>query len=134
MQDTNGSLSKDEFPPRAELRQMVAQAPLPVIAPGTLDSVSTDGPEIQKAALAVLCEVNAALAADDFEKLKACFFPGQAYWKDQLALTWHLRTFATPAVVAAALLETKELRGLAEGIKLEGTPHFVPATPFLVRS
>lgn len=133
MLDTNGTPFKDEYPPRAELRQLVAQAPLPVIAAGTLDPASTDGSEILKAALGVLSELNAALAAEDNEKLNTCFFPGQTYWKDQLALTWHLRTFADPAVVAASLLDTKKLRGLNEGIKLEGVPQFVPASPFLVR-
>lgn len=82
----------------------------------------------------MLSELNAALAAEDAEKLKTCFFPEQAYWRDQLALTYHLRTFATPAVVAASLLETKKLRELTEGIKLEGVPQFIPATPVLVRS
>ena len=134
IQDTKGTLLKDEYPPRAELRQLAAQAPLPVIARGTLDSASTDSAELLRAALGVLNELNSAMAADDAEKLKACFFPGQAYWRDQLALTYHLRTFATPAVVAASLLETKNLRGLIEGIKLEGAPQFVPATPVLVRS
>lgn len=134
IQDTNGTSSKDEYPPRAELRQLAAQAPLPVIAPGTLDPASTDGAEILRATQGVLSDLNAALATDDAEKLKACFFPGQAYWRDQLALTYHLRTFATPAVVAASLLETKRLRGLTEDIKLEGAPQFIPATPVLVRS
>lgn len=133
MQDTNGTSFKDEYPPRAELRQLAALAPLPVIAPGTLDPASTDSSEILKAATGVLNELNAALAAEDTEKLKTCFFPEQAYWRDQLALTYHLRTFATPAVVAASLLETKKLRRLTEGIKLEGVPQFIPATPVLVR-
>lgn len=105
-----------------------------MIDPGTLEQVSTDGPEISKATIEVLDKINVALATEDFAKLKTCFFTGQAYWRDQLALTYHLRTFATPGVVAASLLETKKLRGLEDGIKLEGTPQFVPATPFLVRS
>lgn len=134
MQDINVTSSKDEYPPKAELRQLAALTPLPVIAPGTLDPASTDDSETLGAALGVLSELNAALASEDVERLKTCFFPGQAYWRDQLALTYHLRTFATPAVVAASLLETTKLRGLGEGIKLEGTPQFIPATPVLVRS
>lgn len=110
----------------------MAQAPLPVIAPGTVDSDAMGGSEPLKAALTVLDEFNAALAADDAEKLKTCFFPEQAYWKDQLALTYHLRTFATPSAVAASFLETKKLRGLTEGIKIKGDPQFIPATPVLV--
>lgn len=105
-----------------------------MIAPGTLDPASTDGSSILGAALGVLDEFNAALASEDAERLKTCFFPGQAYWRDQLALTYHLRTFASPAVVVASLLETKKLRGLTDDIKLEGAPQFIPATPVLVRS
>lgn len=87
---------------------------------------------LKAAALGVLDDFNAALAAEDLGKLRACFLPEQAYWRDQLALTYHLRTFATPAVVAAAFLETKKLRALTESIKLEGAPQFVPVSPVLV--
>lgn len=134
MENTSDIPSTDEYPPRVELRQLTAQSPLPVIVPGTLDEASTGSSEISAAALGVLSEFNTALAAADAEKLEACFFPGQAHWRDQLALTYHLRTFATPPVIAAGLLETSKLRGLAEGVKLEGEPQFVPATPVLVRS
>lgn len=134
MQGTNGNgiSVRDEYPPKAELRQLVAQAPLPVIVPGTIDPASIGGSEALKATLGVLNEFNAALAAEDTGTLRDCFFPEQAYWRDQLALTYHLRTFATPAVVATSLLETKKLRALTESIKLEGAPQFVPATPVLV--
>lgn len=134
MENTSDIPSKDEYPPRVELRQLTAQSPLPVIAPGTLDGASTGSSEISRAALGVLSEFNTALAAGDAEKLAACFFPGQAHWRDQLALTYHLRAFATPPVIAAGLLETSKLRGLAGGVRLEGEPQFVPATPVLVRS
>lgn len=130
--DINDTSSKDEYPPAVELRQLSVQYPLPVITPGTVDPASMVGSEPLNAALAVLSEFNDALAVGDDEKLKACFFPEQAFWRDQIALTYHFRTFATPAVVAASLLETKKLRGLTESIKLEGTPQFVPATPVLV--
>lgn len=132
MQGTNGTQFGDEYPPKAKLRELVAQAPLPVIAPGTVNPASISSSDSFEAALVVLNELNAALAAEDAKKLKACFFSEQAYWRDQLALTYHLRTFATPAVLAASFLETKKLRGLTEGIKLEGAPQFIPATPVLV--
>lgn len=132
MQGMDGVSSKDEYPPKAQLRQLVAQAPLPVLAPGTVDPASTGDSEPLETATLLLEEFNAALAADDVEKLKACFFPEQAFWRDQLALTYHIRTFTTLSVAAAALLETKKLRGLDKGLKLKGTPQFVPATPVLV--
>lgn len=132
VQGTNNTSFKDAYPPKAELRQLVALAPLPVIAPGTLDPASMGGSVPLREALAVLNEFNAALAAEDAEKLKKCFFPEQAHWRDQLALTYHLRTFTAPAVIAESFLETKKLRGLTESIKLEGAPQFIPATPVLV--
>jgi hypothetical protein len=79
-------------------------------------------------------EFNEFLAADDAAGLASCFFSEQAWWKDILALTYHLRTFATPGVIVAALLETKELRGVSGGIQLEGAAQFIPASPILVSS
>lgn len=132
MQGTNGTASKGEWPPKAELHQLVARAPLPVIATGTVDPASISSTEALEATTVVLKELNAALEAEDVDKLKTCFFPAQAYWRDQLALTYHLRTFAGPDVITASLLETKKLRGLTDSIQLEGTPQFIPATPVLV--
>lgn len=104
-----------------------------MLASGTVDQVaSLSSAESRHAAEAVLHAVNAALAADDAAALTACFFPDQAYWRDQLALTYHLRTFATPSVVAASLLDTSKRRGVAEGIALEGAPQLTPVSPFLV--
>lgn len=132
IQDAGGISMKNEYPPRTNLRQLVAQSPLPAIAPGTVNLDSMGGSEPREAVLVALEELNAALAVGDSQRLTACFFPEQAYWRDQLAMTYHLRTFATPAIVAASLLETKKLRGLKKSIALVGTPQFVPATPALV--
>lgn len=132
MEGINNTLLKDENPPRAKLQHLVTQAPLPEIAPGTVDPALMGGSEPLKVALAVLNNLNTALAAEDTEKLKMSLFAEQAYWRDQLALTYHLRTFATPSVVAASFLETKKLRGLKGDIKLEGNPQFIPVTPNLV--
>jgi hypothetical protein len=64
--------------------------------------------------------------------LESCFYADQAFWKDQLALTYHLRTFKTPGVISASLLETKKLRSLSKGIAVDGAALFLPATPGLV--
>lgn len=85
-----------------------------------------------KVVLAVLSVLNHALATQDSELLKSCFFPGQAFWRDQLALTYHIRTFASVDSIAASLLETRKLRGLAAGFELSGAAQFIPATPVLV--
>lgn len=120
-------------PPKADLRKLMSQHAIPIIPPGTVDLVSMGGEEPTKLALAVLKKLSAALAADDAEMLESCFLSEQAFWKDQLALTYHLRTFATPGVITSSLLETKSLRGLTEAFELKGKAHFVPATPVLVR-
>lgn len=90
------------------------------------------GEEPCKVAHEVLNEFNAALFSGNAKRLLACFFATQVFWRDQLALTCHLRTFSTPNVVATSLLQTSKLRGLKEDIKLEGAAQFVPATPTLV--
>lgn len=74
---------------------------------------------------------NAVLTNNDAAALQACFFPAQSYWKDSLALTYHLRTFRGPEVIAKNLLATKEARQCNPVWKLEGAV-FVPATPALV--
>lgn len=90
------------------------------------------GDEATKQANAVLNRLNAALAPDDAATLESCFYADQAYWKDQLALTYHLRTFKTPGVIAASFLETKALRRIPNGIEVDGAAVFLPATPVLV--
>lgn len=129
------SLQNDQqSPPEADLRKMMSQHPLPVIPPGTVDPASMGGDEPTKQALAVLEELNTALAANDTKLLESCFYADQAYWKDQLALTYHMRTFASRDVIVASLLETKKLRKLTEAFELKGTAHFIPVTPVLVRN
>ncbi|KAE8332816.1 hypothetical protein BDV39DRAFT_199816 [Aspergillus sergii] len=121
----------DEHPQRADLRQMMAQRPLPTIPLGTIDPSSMAGDEPVKQARAVLDRLSAALAADDAIALESCFFASQAYWKDQLALTYHLRTFSGPSVIAAGLLDTKNLREIAGEVAVDGGAVFLPATPTL---
>ena len=98
-----------------------------------MDPAGLSGEVPTEQALAFLSTFNAALAAGDVDKLKSSIYNDQAYWRDQLALTYHLRTFSSPGVIVAALLETTRLRGLAGGFKLAGKASFVPASPTLVR-
>ena len=111
---------------------MMDEQPIPSIAPGTLDPDSMAGDEPTKQARSVLNRLSAALAAGNAEMLESCFFPSQAYWKDQLALTYHLRTFSTPRIIAASLLETKALREATGEIAVDGEAQFIPATQTLV--
>lgn len=105
----------EEYPPRAKLRKD-AYRPVPKIVPGTIgpDEMTGDVPAIYAEAL--LRDVNAALASSDAEKLAECFSTEQAFWRDILALTSHLRFFIQPNFVAAALLRLRSLRGI-EGFR-----------------
>lgn len=122
--------SYDEYPAKADLRNELCQ-PLPHIAPGTVDSTVMSSEEATKQARTVLSAFNNALSSNDAKKLASCFFAGQAFWRDMLALTSHLRTFTTPSVISAALLETKGLRGVVGDVALEVAAIFIPASPVL---
>lgn len=107
------------------------QYPLPTIPPGTVNAISMTGDAAVKAAQGVIDKFNAAICADDAKALAACFLESQAWWKDSLALTYHLRTFNTPETVAAALLETKKLRDFGK-FNVGRRAVFIPVTPSLV--
>ncbi|RSL82867.1 hypothetical protein CEP51_004883 [Fusarium floridanum] len=120
----------EEYPPAADLRTITAERPIPVLPPDTLAFISLKEDETRKQALGVLDSLNAALAANDADALERCFFSEQAYWKDTLALTYHLRTFFTPRIIAANLLETRRLRGINGRLELDAAV-FTPAAPTL---
>lgn len=120
-----------EYPEKVDLRKDVYK-PLPKVAPGTVDPAAMDGGAPGTAAQAVLDALNAALASNDTKQVADCFYPEQAYWRDIVALTSHLRTFSQPQVVAAALLGTKSLRGIEGGLEMSGDPHFAVMSPFMV--
>lgn len=111
---------------------MMDEQSLPALVPGLIDPESMAGDAATKQANIVLSRFNAALADNDAVALESCFYADQAFWKDQLALTYHLRTFKTPGVISASLLETKKLRSLSKGIAVDGAALFLPATPVLV--
>ncbi|KAJ5783346.1 uncharacterized protein N7518_009023 [Penicillium psychrosexuale] len=126
------SPSHDEFPPRVDLLKLMAQNPLPLLAPGMVDPASMADYEPTKQAQLVLENLNTALARNDAGALKDCFWKDQAYWKDQLALTYHLRTFKSPGIIAASLLETNKLGVIKGDITVDGGAIFIQATPVLV--
>ena len=106
--------------------------PIPAISPGLVDPTIMAGDAAMQQVCSILSQLNTALAADDFEKLKSCLFPSQTYWKDQLALTYHLRTLTTPGTIAGGLLETKASRNIEGEIVADGEAQFIPAKPTLV--
>ncbi|KAF7538492.1 hypothetical protein G7054_g2884 [Neopestalotiopsis clavispora] len=122
------SSREDEYPQAASLLAMMADRPLPIIAGEALEMIK---PEATAQAQQVLGELNSALSSGDVDKLASCFFESQCYWRDQLALTWHLRTFESPRNCATNLLETVALRDAAAGFAISGSPQFIPAAPTL---
>ncbi|KAJ4183662.1 hypothetical protein NW755_009696 [Fusarium falciforme] len=122
---------QDEHPPPASLRQMMDQQPVPVLDQETVGLISLPGESAAEQALTTLDAFKAAVAAEDVVALQSLFFPEQAYWKDILALTCHLRTFFSPEVIVANFLHTTKLRGVSTEWKLEGAT-FIPATPALI--
>lgn len=98
-----------------------------------IDPASMAGDTATIEARAVLGQLNTALTNGDAEALTICFYTEQAFWKDQLALTYHLRTFSSPGVIAASLLETAKLRDLGR-IEAVGPALFLPVSPVLVRA
>ncbi|KAL4790051.1 monooxygenase [Aspergillus venezuelensis] len=124
-----------EHAPRADLRKMMAQHPLPTLPRDLIEPSSMTRNEATIQARAVLDQINAAFVRRDAKALESCFFAPQAYWKDELALTWHLRTLNRPGTIAGGLLETSRLRRIdfdtEGGVRVDGTAAFVPATPVL---
>jgi hypothetical protein len=108
------------------------QYALPVLVPIPAELVPNDDLAATQEALVVLQEFNTALATDDTEALKDCFFAEQAFWKDQLALTWHLRTLISPVKIVSALLETKKQREVTGEFEMEGEAQFAQVGPHLV--
>jgi hypothetical protein len=121
-----------DYPPKADLRNI--SKPLPKVPPNAVNPESMDPGSVMTQAKIAVKNFNAALSADDPEMLASCFYAEQAYWRDIVALTSHLRTFDIPRVVAAALSETISLRKLVGQVEMVSVPHFTVMSPFMVSS
>lgn len=84
--------TEDEYPAKATLRSLQAANPVPSLPLDFIDPASMSGDTATKHAVSILSKFNTSLAANDAAGLASCFFPTQAWWKDRLALTYHLRT------------------------------------------
>ena len=109
---------------------MLARHPLPLIDPELIDPGTMAGEELTNRARRVLDRFNIALVNRDAEALRGLFV-NNAYWRDELAFTYHLRTFFAAEVIAEALLETGALRGV-EGVAVDGEAQFIAAAETLV--
>lgn len=129
-----------EFPPAGDLRKLMAENPVPQLPAAAIAAataaMTAGGPDAPvEQARAVVKQLNDALHAGDAAALAAVFFTEQAFFRDQLVLTYETRTFFTSAVAAAALLETTRLRQLSPaGFTVEGPAMYLPALPTLVRT
>ncbi|CVL02134.1 probable flavoprotein involved in K+ transport [Fusarium mangiferae] len=117
-------------PPVASLLQLFDERPIPVLPPKIVGKISFEDVDPSDQATAVVKAFHDALRGSDARALQDCFFDDQAYWKDALAFTYHLRTFYTPSVIVANLLETNKMRGLSMRWNMESAV-FVAATPVL---
>jgi hypothetical protein len=117
---------------KGDLRDLMKEHALPVITPVSAGDFPTNAFEATQQALVVLQQFNTALATDNAEALERSFYAEQAFWKDQLALTWHLRTFISPAKIISALLETKKQRNITGDFKIKDEAQFVQVGPTLV--
>ncbi|CAN8101232.1 unnamed protein product [Discula destructiva] len=97
----------DEYPPKVNLARDIYR-PFPPLPASLPPPAETNAPALITNALGSL---TAALQAGDVTQLKACFLASQAYWRDILALTWHLRTFNDGLGIAPSLLALARQRG-----------------------
>ncbi|KAF5987671.1 K+ transport flavoprotein [Fusarium coicis] len=120
----------DPYPRAASLLQLFDERPIPVLPPNIVGKISSQGIDPSGQATAIVKALHDALKENDTQALQDCFFADQAYWKDALAFTYHLRTFQSPSVIAANLLETSKMRGPSMTWNVESAI-FVAATPVL---
>ncbi|KAG4288489.1 hypothetical protein FPRO06_06141 [Fusarium proliferatum] len=120
----------EPYPPTASLLQLFDERPIPVLSPKIVEKISFEDVDPSDQATVVVKAFHDALRENDVQALQDCFFADQAYWKDALAFTYHLRTFYTPSVIVANLVETNEMRGPSMRWNMESAV-FVAATPVL---
>ncbi|EXA46268.1 hypothetical protein FOVG_06996 [Fusarium oxysporum f. sp. pisi HDV247] len=128
MEASNGI--SDTYPPAASLLQLFDERPIPVLPLKIVEKISFEDVDPSGQATAVVKTFHDALRESDIQALQDCFFADQSYWKDALAFTYHLRTFYTPLVISANLLETNKARGPSMKWNMESAV-FVAATPVL---
>ncbi|EFX01714.1 flavin-containing monooxygenase [Grosmannia clavigera kw1407] len=107
-----------EYPPAGDIRKLMDENPLPQLPAATVAAataaIEAGGHEaVDKHVEDAVRALNEALAAGDTAALAAVFFQEQAFFRDTLVLTYDTRTFISPHLAAAALLETTRLRQMS---------------------
>lgn len=117
----------NEYPARADLRSQIYR-PLPAVSL----PVDQPNPESMSICTEVLESLFKGLSAGDAAAVKESFYPDQSYWRDQLALTYHFRTFTDRDVITQALVDRTSTNKLDKLTVLPGTARLTPAGPTLV--
>lgn len=99
-------------PLQGDLRRLMKQYNLSVVERASACFGPVARSQATREASDVISDLVEAMYLEDAVAIENCFFAGQAFWKDQLAFTWHLRTFITPKHIARALFETQQQRCL----------------------
>lgn len=117
-----------DFPPRADVSTKIF-CPLPVVLEFPAEETSDGAESICTRLLSSLCD---GLRGLDSTSLEGLFLGDGAYWRDTLAFTYHLRTFAGRGPIARAFRELNPQRrcGVFEIVPSSAKP--VSAGPSLV--
>ncbi|PSR84239.1 hypothetical protein BD289DRAFT_368848, partial [Coniella lustricola] len=103
--------------------------PLPTLPDGLSDPAAIDAAAIVQDALNTL---SAGLQANDVAQIASSFLTSQAYWRDLLALTWHLRTFNDASTIVPSLLQLQRERGWSGAVTLDHpTAQHITVSPHL---
>lgn len=94
-----------DFPPKADLLTEIYQ-PLPNLTA----VIDWDALDVAATAEGVVTGFSTVLESTDKNALGNVFLAHQAYWRDTLAVTSHMRTFKDREVIAAILIELKNKR------------------------
>ena len=65
--------------------------------------------------------------------LAKLFFRDQSYWRDIMALTYHIRTIRDAGPIVSAFTETRRQRRASRLEFVEDSALYMPVTPTLVR-
>lgn len=99
--------NQEEYPPQVSLVKDVYR-PFPSLPINLASAAELDAPALVNQALTSL---TGALRANDAAQLQSSFLGSQAYWRDLLAFTWHIRTFNDGPLIAPSLLTLARQRG-----------------------
>lgn len=112
-----------DYPSKASLLKDIYR-PLPICP--AVDPANTDPAAVFAACLTTL---SAGLTSGDLEGIKRCFHSDQSYWRDQLAFTYHSRTFSD-ASIPMSLYKRSKIAGPTAFTPLPGA-RVTPAGPTL---